>query len=102
MRHPEPSKLAVIEQFTRSRITEEAERQGCAVQISRSFDMQPCVFSEALQLAIEQAATGCYVLAQTTSRLPTKARLLMTDGEAASLMQPSEAKTAQRAPLRIK
>jgi len=61
MRHPDPQRLDEIEELTRSRIGQEAERQGCLVQISRSFDMPPCVFPEALQKAIGQAARDCEV-----------------------------------------
>lgn len=61
MRHPEPSRLDDIERHTRARLAEEAKQQGCTVEISRSFDMPPCVFSEALQHAIEQAARECKV-----------------------------------------
>lgn len=61
MRHPEPSRLDDIERHTRSRLAEEAKQQGCTVEISRSFDMPPCVFSEALQHAIENAARECKV-----------------------------------------
>lgn len=61
MRHPEPSRLDDIERHTRSRLAVEAKQQGCTVEISRSFDMPPCVFSEALQHAIENAARECKV-----------------------------------------
>lgn len=57
MRHPEPSRLDEIERFVTSRIMEEAKRQGCKVEIARSFDMAPCIFSDALQQAIERAAS---------------------------------------------
>ncbi|MEK1896539.1 MAG: Zn-dependent hydrolase [Rhizobium sp.] len=58
MRHPEPSRLDEIERFVTSRIKEEAKRQGCNAEIARSFDMAPCVFSDALQQTIEQAASA--------------------------------------------
>lgn len=61
MRHPDPGRLDEIEELTRSCIAQEAERHGCHVKISRSFDMPPCVFSEGLQLAINRAAVACGV-----------------------------------------
>jgi N-carbamoyl-L-amino-acid hydrolase len=61
MRHPDPGRLDEIEELARSRIGQEAERQGCSVQISRSFDMPPCAFSERLQQVIADAAAACKV-----------------------------------------
>ncbi len=58
MRHPEPSRLDDIERLVTSRIAEDAMRLGCTTEIARSFDMAPCVFSEALQWAIEQAVAA--------------------------------------------
>ncbi|QEE44528.1 Zn-dependent hydrolase [Rhizobium sp. WL3] len=61
MRHPDPGRLDEIEELARLRIGREAERQGCSVQISRSFDMPPCAFSERLQQVIADAAAACKV-----------------------------------------
>ncbi|MBU2326722.1 MAG: hydantoinase/carbamoylase family amidase, partial [Alphaproteobacteria bacterium] len=61
IRHPDPGRLDEIEELARSRIGQEAERQGCSVQISRSFDMPPCAFSERLQQVIADAAAACKV-----------------------------------------
>ncbi|WP_018900967.1 Zn-dependent hydrolase [Rhizobium sp. 2MFCol3.1] len=58
MRHPEPSRLDDIERLVISCITVEARRQGCNAEITRSFDMAPCIFSDTLQQAIEQAAAA--------------------------------------------
>lgn len=56
-----PGRLDAIEELTASGIRQEAERHGCSVEISRSFDMPPCVFSAKLQSAIEKAARECNV-----------------------------------------
>lgn len=61
MRHPDPERLGEIEELVNSRIGQEAESQGCRVQISRSFDMPPCVFSEPLREVIKDAAAVCKV-----------------------------------------
>ena len=61
IRHPDPERLDEIEELVRSRIGQEAERQGCSVQITRSFDMPPCAFSQTLCEVIEEAATACKV-----------------------------------------
>lgn len=58
IRHPDPSELDALEQLVASAITEEADRQRCSVEISRSFDMAPCTFSTDLQKTIERAATS--------------------------------------------
>lgn len=61
MRHPLPARLDEIEELTRLRIGQEAKRQGCHVEISRAFDMPPCIFSETLCEVIQDAAATCRV-----------------------------------------
>jgi len=56
LRHPDQGRLNDLEERVASMIATEAERQRCSARISRSFDMPPCTFSNALQQAIELAA----------------------------------------------
>lgn len=61
MRHPHPDRLDEIEELVKFRISQEAESHGCRVEFTRAFDMPPCVFSEPLRAAIEDAAAVCNV-----------------------------------------
>jgi N-carbamoyl-L-amino-acid hydrolase len=65
IRHPLPGRLDEIEALVNSRIDQEAESQHCHVQISRAFDMPPCVFPEPLCEMIKDAATACNVESMT-------------------------------------
>ena len=56
MRHPDQARLDALENLVISTVREEAERQRCTAEISRSFDMPSCTFSADLQRAIKEAA----------------------------------------------